>query len=561
MTNDKHQELMQSIGTIFNASRGCKMKTDLFDDIEKELTIVAEYLETGNGAAFLFSNIVSLYFMGREVEFTDLCRHFDADPFEVLPHMKHVEELISRGILTRKNGRRRMQEPSINKTYYVAYDLCEAILKEQVCPSLKKEFQSSLLDVLECMNDAINQCMDDELNAAELEEELDEIMTANKKFKFIKKLKGLNLSNLDRAVFVYVSWGIISGCRSVDIERLLRGAVRRSSERVRYMQEVYNGQNRLINENFLEMREARFLNDAEFSITDKTKLILEEDGIVMTMKNARRDDLILPKDIGAKELFYNTSEAAQIDKLKPMLEEEKYHELVSRLQSKNLPVGLNVLLFGAPGTGKTETALQLARFSGRQLIKIDISKTKSMWFGESEKIVKKIFSDYKEYASSQDLAPILLFNEADAILSNRGNIGSSNTRQTENAIQNILLEELENFKGIFIATTNLVKNLDPAFDRRFLFKVEFSKPGIQQRSLIWQSKLDFITGSDAAILADSFELSGGQIDNVARKCEINFVLNGEVPNLDQLMNYCSEESVVSKGTKKAIGFNTSQSLN
>jgi SpoVK/Ycf46/Vps4 family AAA+-type ATPase len=271
--------------------------------------------------------------------------------------------------------------------------------------------------------------------------------------------------------------------------------------------------------------------------------------------------LILPKDIGAKELFYNTSEAAQIDKLKPMLEEEKYHELVSRLQSKNLPVGLNVLLFGAPGTGKTETALQLARFSGRQLIKIDISKTKSMWFGESEKIVKKIFSDYKEYASSQDLAPILLFNEADAILSSRGNIGSSNTKQTENAIQNILLEELENFKGIFIATTNLVKNLDPAFDRRFLFKVEFSKPGIQQRSLIWQSKLDFITGSDAAILADSFELSGGQIDNVARKCEINFVLNGEVPNLDQLMNYCSEESVVSKGTKKAIGFNTSQSLN
>jgi len=476
MTNDKHQELIQSIGTVFNASRGCKMKTDLFDDIEKELTIVAEYLETGNGAAFLFSNIVSLYFMGREVEFTDLCRHFDADPFEVLPHMKHVEELISRGILTRKNGRRRMQEPSINKTYYVAYDLCEAILKEQVCPSLKKEYQSSLLDVLECMNDAINQCMDDELNAAELEEELDEIMTANKKFKFIKKLKGLNLSNLDRAVFVYVSWGIISGCRSVDIERLLRGAVRRSSERVRYMQEVYNGQNRLINENFLEMREARFLNDAEFSITDKTKLILEEDGIGMTKKNARRDDLILPKDIGAKELFYNTSEAAQIDKLKPMLEEEKYHELVSRLQSKNLPVGLNVLLFGAPGTGKTETALQLARFSGRQLIKFDISN-------------------------------------------------------------------------------------DPAFDRRFLFKVEFSKPGIQQRSLIWQSKLDFITGSDAAILADSFELSGGQIDNVARKCEINFVLNGEVPKLDQLMTYCSEESVVSKGTKKAIGFNTSQSLN
>jgi ATP-dependent 26S proteasome regulatory subunit len=559
MTNNKHTELMESISSIYNISKGCKMRKDLFNEIEKELSVVAEYLETGNQAAFLFSNIVSLYFMGREVEFTDICRHFDAVPFDVLPHMKHADELITRGILTRKNGRRRINEPTINKTYYVAYELCEAILKEQVCPPLKKEYNDSLLDVLESLNDLINQCMDEELNTIELEEELDGIIKANNQFKFMKKMKGLNLPNLDRVVFLYVSWGIISGCRSVDIERLLRSAVRRNAERVKYMQEIYNGQNRLINEGFLEIKEARFLNDVEFSITDKTKLMLEEDGIVMTMKNSRRDDLIFPKDIGQKAMFYNASEAAQIDKLKPMLEEAKYQELVSRLKSKNLPVGLNVLLFGAPGTGKTETALQLAKSSGRQIIKIDISKTKSMWFGESEKIVKRIFSDYKEFAASQELAPILLFNEADAILSSRGNIGSSNTRQTENAIQNILLEELENFKGIFIATTNLVKNLDPAFDRRFLFKVEFSKPGIEQRGLIWQSKLDFINAKDATALAASFELSGGQIDNVARKCEINFVLNGDVPDLHELMDYCTEESAISKGNKKAIGFQSSSS--
>ena len=411
MTNNKHTELMESISSIYNISKGSKMRKDLFNEIEKELSVVAEYLETGNQAAFLFSNIVSLYFMGREVEFTDICRHFDAVPFDVLPHMKHADELITRGILTRKNGRRRINEPTINKTYYVAYELCEAILKEQVCPPLKKEYKDSLLDVLESLNDIINQCIDEELNSYELEEELDGIIKSNNQFKFIKKMKGLNLPNLDRAVFLFVSWGIISGCRSVDIERLLRSAVRRNAERVKYMQEIYSGQNRLINEGFLEIKEARFLNDVEFSITDKTKLMLEEDGIVMAMKNSRRDDLIFPKDIGQKAMFYNASEAAQIDKLKPMLEEAKYQELVSRLKSKNLPVGLNVLLFGAPGTGKTETALQLAKSSGRQIIKIDISKTKSMWFGESEKIVKKIFSDYKEFAASQELAPILLFKK------------------------------------------------------------------------------------------------------------------------------------------------------
>lgn len=72
--------------------------------------------------------------------------------------------------------------------------------------------------------------------------------------------------------------------------------------------------------------------------------------------------------------------------------------------------------------------------------------------------------------------PVLLFNEADAIISKRKDVGRSNVAQTENAMQNIILEELENFEGIFIATTNLVSHLITAFERRFLFKIEFRKP-------------------------------------------------------------------------------------
>jgi SpoVK/Ycf46/Vps4 family AAA+-type ATPase len=73
---------------------------------------------------------------------------------------------------------------------------------------------------------------------------------------------------------------------------------------------------------------------------------------------------------------------------------------------------------------------------------VEISQSKSMWFGESEKLVKKIFRDYIELHKMLDLAPILLFNEADAILSSRKTNSQSSVSQTENAIQNILLEEL-----------------------------------------------------------------------------------------------------------------------
>ena len=91
-----------------------------------------------------------------------------------------------------------------------------------------------------------------------------------------------------------------------------------------------------------------------------------------------------------------------------------------------------------------------------------------MWYGESEKIVKGIFTRYKRMCKRSSVKPILLFNEADAILSKRHNMdGGRSTDQTENTIQNIILEEMEKLDGILIATTNLADNLDKAFERRF----------------------------------------------------------------------------------------------
>ena len=117
-------------------------------------------------------------------------------------------------------------------------------------------------------------------------------------------------------------------------------------------------------------------------------------------------------------------------------------------------------------------------------MQIDISTTKSAWFGESEKKIKEVFTDYKELCNKMKKLkcgrnPILLFNECDAVFSKRKDISYSNTAQTENSIQNIILEEMENLEGILIATTNLTDNLGPAFERRFLFKIQFENPSVE----------------------------------------------------------------------------------
>lgn len=125
---------------------------------------------------------------------------------------------------------------------------------------------------------------------------------------------------------------------------------------------------------------------------------------------------------------------------------------------------------------KTVSKLRLESKMDREIMRVDISQVKSMWFGGSEKRVKRIFNDYRSFMEECAKIPVLLFNEADAVFSKRMEVNSSNVAQTENTMQNIILEELETFGGIMIATTNLTDNLDAAFERRFLFKIGFARP-------------------------------------------------------------------------------------
>ena len=215
------------------------------------------------------------------------------------------------------------------------------------------------------------------------------------------------------------------------------------------------------------------------------------------------------------------------------------------------------MLYGAPGTGKTETVYQIAKETGRQILHVDISSAKSCWFGESEKITKKIFTDYKQLCkaarSEKDgKMPILLFNEADGILSKRRDADLGNTTQTENTIQNIILEEMETLEGIMICTTNLSENLDTAFERRFLFKIMFENPTIAVKQKIWKSKLDWLNDETISKVAQTYNLSGGQIDNIVRKITMDEVLTGNKPDFEELNTLCKSEKI--NNTERRIGF-------
>ena len=147
----------------------------------------------------------------------------------------------------------------------------------------------------------------------------------------------------------------------------------------------------------------------------------------------------------------------------------------------------------------------------------------------------------------------MLFNEADAVFSKRKDVCNGSDDQTENAIQNIILEEMENLGGILFATTNLVDNLDDAFERRFLFKIRFDNPSTEAKRNIWMDKLPSLSKEDAQTLASNYEFSGGQIDNIVRKTLMQEVIKGEKPTLKSLIMICNEEKI-SKNNGRRVGY-------
>ena len=124
----------------------------------------------------------------------------------------------------------------------------------------------------------------------------------------------------------------------------------------------------------------------------------------------------------------------------------------------------------------------------------------------------------------------------------------------ENGLQNIFLEELERFSGILIATTNLTSNLDPAFDRRFLFKIRFDKPSTEVGASIWRSIIPELSEGEALQLATGYDFSGGQIENIARKRNLDAILNGSEPDFATIRHYCDEETIANRPFRRVIGF-------
>ena len=539
--------ISNAMACVYGALKDSKLKTKKTKQYTTAMEKLTNLYKLSQTQIWIICIVCDKYIAYRDSStMRDICNIIKVTAMSIMSWRKDIELLIEKGFLEWQRGRDNFQPVS---------DFCESLYNNvEFIPQSKKEVDD--IDFLNYFAERYEARRGEEMPAYAIQRELRQYENKHKNLGMIKRVMDA-LEECNHRFFLYdVTHDVLEGGESnlnATIADLYDGG-RRYSVATEMMEEKHE----LFQKGLIEFTKKGNLSDATITLSDKGKKLVLGEKAFLFEESINEKNLIKTDSIKEKKLFYSEENQKEINRLKNALQDEKLKNIQKRLKDDGLPVGVAVLLYGAPGTGKTESVMQIAKETGRSIVHVDISEAKSAWFGESEKRIKKIFTSYKnacEIAEKKgELMPILLFNEADALISKRKEDTSGNCAQTENAIQNIILEELENLKGIFIATTNLASNMDSAFERRFLFKIKFENPSTEAKTSIWMNKLTWLDKEAATEFAKDYDFSGGQIDNIVRKIAMNEVITGERPAINDIHDMCKSEKLENPNGAKRVGF-------
>ena len=558
---EREMTLLRAIERVVEVSRDSKLKAEAKAEMADEVRYLAERYGITERQVILFC--VCMEKGPRRVDYDDLANFLDVNNIRILSYASDIDALVRRRLL-------RYRDAKDEDSFDIPQPVIRALKHNEVYEMPKRTGLdcASLFEVLDQM---FSDLSDDAITPKDLIEEIDVLLNDNLQVGFAKQVEELNLTSQQKLLLLYFCHRLVNkdddDIRFGDMEDCFFT----SSDFINAKGLLRSGEHNLMQKKLIEHRcEDGIANPTRYKLTEQTKRTLLAE-MKINATEEKLADVIKAKDLKEKKMFYVEENQRQVSELQSFFLPENYQKIRERMEKTGFRTGFACLFYGAPGTGKTETVYQLARETGRDIMVVDVPKIKSKWVGDSEKNIKALFDRYRELVRKNEelrkkneelqvdngqfkATPILLFNEADAIIGIRKQGAQNAVDKMENSIQNIILQEMEALDGIMIATTNLTQNLDKAFERRFLYKIKFEKPTVEARIQIWRSMIPDLNDMDAKTLAAKYDFSGGQIENIARHYTIDSILHDvNEDKLAMLINHCDNERL-DETTPKRIGF-------
>ncbi len=550
--------LLQAIERVVEVSKDSKLEAEAKAEMADEVRYIAERYGITERQAILFC--VCMERGPRHVDFDDLANHLDVSNIRILSYAEDIDALVHRRLL-------RYRDAKDEDTFDIPQPVIKALKHNEVY-ELPARTGLDCATLFEVLDELFQDLDDDAITPNDLITEINVLFKDNPQVSFAKQVKDLSrVSPQDKLLLLFFCHRLVN--KDDDDIRFgqMEDCFVNSAAFINAKGLLRSGEHPLMQKKLIEHRcEDGIADTSRYRLTEQAKRTLLAE-MKINSSEEKLADVIKAKDLTAKEMFYVKENQRQVEELRSFLEPDRYTEIRERMLQNGFRTSFACLFYGGPGTGKTETAYQLARETGRDIMIVDVPQIKSKWVGDSEKNIKALFDRYRELVRKTNdngkltidngkcgAAPILLFNEADAIIGIRRQGATSAVDKMENSIQNIILQEMETLDGIMIATTNLTQNLDSAFERRFLYKIKFEKPTEEARAHIWHSMIPDLSEQNVHTLASRYDFSGGQIENIARHYAIDVILHGHSEDaLPMLIRHCDNERL--KGTRSSkIGF-------
>ena len=550
MAKRMKMDLLTAVELIVELAKDSQLNKEFYKKANKYIKYMSTKLELTKEQSVMMALFIN-HSDDNRILIREISKDMDCSTIRILRYLKDIDELEKRELI------RCCRERRSSLSFRVPYDVIEAFKRdEKYVP--KKCKNLTCVELFSELEEIFQLRQDYELTFDAMSQKIHSLLEDNPQLLFTKAIKQYGWEEMEEEKMLFLLFCHLyvnnndNNILFRDLDFLYDN--KRTWNRVK--NQLARGRHILFIEDIIENNNDDGMLDREsFRMTQKAKdEFFPELDLKNRNNNDQRKDIVKCEKIVEKQLFYGKNIQAQIEELSQLLENTHYQEVHSRMKESGFRCGFTCLFYGAPGTGKTETVLQLARKTGRDIMQVNISQIKSCWVGESEKNIKGLFDNYRELVKKSEVTPILLFNEADAIINKRMEGAQTSVNKMENSIQNIILQEMENLDGILIATTNLAGNMDKAFERRFLYKIKFEKPTLEARMSIWHAIMPNLDEDVIRALATKYDFSGSQIENIARHYTIGNILHGKTDNdMEILAAYCDNERLETKESRR-IGF-------
>ena len=523
------------------------------EKIISNLELVGTFFSVELLDALLLTPFISAKIIkNKSINRSDVLEWIRVDLHDALSLTSRLNKLCVNGILLKSYS-----DFSSNDGYKLSNKAYQCLVSNTSYSNKSQGIERNSLAFLDACHQLIDIADGEYFYFDALVDEIKQIIDEYDSIKQVKKLKRFKLNNMELMILIVGLYQqLLDGKNSIDIERITRSLNISLRSRMELNMSIMEGKSKLITHKLITNKNNMFKSLTEMTISeDFLNYYSEFHRNKGVQKPLKRGGLIAPNNIVKQNLFYNTLEQEEIDRLCKILDEKQYQTVINELTKQQLSSAITVLLYGKPGTGKTSTVLDIAEKTGRVVYKVDVETIKEAFVGESEKNLVEVFEEYKYLLTINEKHPILLLNEADGLLKNRITGDTNAVGEMLNTMTTLLLEKLENFNGILFATVN-EPAFDSAFDRRFLIKTELKLPETATRINIIHNQFPELENSVLTAIAEQYPLTGGQISNIKRKLAMRKILEPATDINACIIPLCEQEFVLQQSNlmKTISGF-------